>query len=108
MTEEVAGRAVYGCVAEVFEREALTWIFDSASDRAPDMDERNLHILAGIEMPAMLHGVHKNFLKGSNNGFPVSFRNTGVFGCAKELDQAICGGDVAAGCQANPSGRRRK
>jgi hypothetical protein len=61
-------------------------------------------MLAGVEIPAIFHGVQKNFSESEDD----SFGNVGISNPTKELDQAICGGDVAASRQVNPSGRRRQ
>jgi hypothetical protein len=45
MTEQIAGWAIDRCMAEVFERETLAWIFDSARDRAlnaPAIADQNI------------------------------------------------------------------
>ena len=91
-------------MAKLLEREAVARVFDAARHRAPGANERDLHVLAGIEIRAIFHGVQKDFFESGND----AFGNVGISNPAKELDQAICGGDVAAGRQANPSGRRRK
>src|SRR5215471_14646002 len=104
VTEGIAGRTVDGRVAEFFQRETLTRVLDPAYNRSPHADERNFHILARVEVPTMLHGVDENFAESSSNSFPVRFGNAGVFEPMEELDQAICGGQVAARRQAHPSG----
>src|SRR5260370_33570045 len=59
-------------------------------------------------MASMLDGVQQNFSERRDDGFPVCFRNAGIFSSMQELDQAICGFNIAAGRQSDPSGRRRE
>ena len=100
VAEEIAGRAVDGGVAKLFERETFAGILDAAGDSVAAADEGNLHVLAGIEVAAMLHGVQENFAESRND----VFGDVGVSDSAKELHQAIRGADVAAGRDAHPFG----
>jgi len=104
VAEEIVVWAVDGGVAKLFEREALTGVFDAARDCTTGAQDRDLHMLAGVEIPTVFYGVQENFFESRND----AFGNVRISNPAKELDQAICGCDVAAGRQANPSGRRRK
>ena len=108
VTEGITGRTVDGRVVELFQRETLTRIFDPAYNRSTHADERNFHILARVEVRTMLHGVDEDFAESSSNSFPIRFGNAGVFEPMEELDQALCGGQVAARRQPHPSGRASK
>src|SRR5215469_723138 len=104
VAEEIVVWAVDGGVGKFFEREALTGVLDAACDRATGAQERDLHTLAGVEIPSVFYGIQENFFESQND----AFGNVRISKPAKELDQAVCGGDVAADRQANPIGRRRK
>src|SRR5580692_3902061 len=57
VTEQILGRVADGCVAELFERKPLARILDAAGYCTTRTDEGDFHVLAGIEICAMLHGV---------------------------------------------------
>src|SRR5271163_4489789 len=57
MAEQIFGRASNGCVAKLLERETLSGIFNPAGYSPARTNEGNFHVLAGIEMGAMFHGV---------------------------------------------------
>jgi hypothetical protein len=97
MAEEIPGRTVDSGVTQLFEREALTWVFDAQCHEATGTDEGNLNIVVRVEMPAMFHRVEENFSEGGDYGFPIGFRNAGVFNSAKELDQAILPSQSSSG-----------
>jgi len=92
VAQRIVGRTVNSRMAELFQRKALTRIFDAAYHRTTHADERNFNIMAGVETPAVLHGVEEDFPESGNDGLPISLGNAGVFDATKELDQAICRG----------------
>ena len=108
VAKEIASRTVDGSMPKLFEREALTRIFDAHCYCSTGTNEGNFNIMARVELPAMPHRIQKNFAERSNDGSPIGFRNGGISNSTKELDQAICCLDVATGRQANPSRRTRE
>src|SRR5882724_3670590 len=104
VTEQIIGRA--GCgVTQFFERETLAGILDTASDRSASPNERDLHVMAGIEMAAMFHGVNQNLPESGNYMIFLSLGNARVSDSVQELDQAIRGGKITSGRQGDPLGR---
>ena len=108
VAQGISGRTVDCGVSELFKREALTGVLDAQYDCPTGTDKRNFHIMARVEMPSMLHCVQENFSESRDDGFPICFRNAGIFSSMQELDQAICGFNIAAGRQSDPSGRPRE
>src|SRR5215467_6440001 len=86
VAHKVPSGAIDRSMAKLFERESLPGVLDAACDRAAGVDNRNFHVLAGIEIPSMLDGVHQDLPEGENHFFPVSFGHSREFGCAEELD----------------------
>src|SRR5215470_19155157 len=107
MAQEITGWVVQRGVTHLFQRKALPWVLYAARDRAAPPDERDFHVLTGVEMPAMLHRVQQNFPECGNDVFPIMLRNARVSRTAKKLHQPICGADVAASDQMHPFRRPR-
>src|SRR5215469_13141623 len=104
VAKEIASRTVNGGVAKFLKRESLTGIFYAQRNGMTAANEGNLHIVARVEMPSVLHGVHKNLSKSRDHRFPCCVRKAGVFRRTKELYQPMSGFNIAASRQADPSG----
>lgn len=100
VAQEVLGGVVDSGVAKLFEGEALAGVFDAAGKRPTGAKERNLHVLAGVEMRAIFHGVQQDLLESRDD----ALRNVGISNATKELNQALRRGNVTASRQANPRG----
>src|SRR5262249_13252696 len=79
VAEEIAYWTADGGVAKFVWRKSLTGIFDAAHDCAMGSYVRDFYVLARVEIPAVLHGIHQNFPECGSNGFTISFRDFGVF-----------------------------
>jgi hypothetical protein len=95
-------------VTQFFEGETFAWILDTASYRSTSPNERDFHVLAGIEMSAMFHRVNQNLLESKNDMVFLSFGNARVSDPVQELDQAIRSSKVTPSRQADPLGRPEK
>src|SRR5882724_7483786 len=107
VTEQIIGRPGRG-MTQFFERETLAGILDTASNRSARPNERDFHVMAGIEMAAMFHGVNQNLPESGNYMVFLSFGNARVSDSVQELDQAIRGSEITSGRQADPFGRPGK
>jgi len=92
-------------VTQFFEGETLARVLDTAGYRSTSPNERDLHVLAGIEMPAMFHGVNQNLLESKYDLVFLSLGNARVSDSVQELDQPIRGGKITSGRQGDPLGR---
>ena len=106
VANEIAGRAVDRSVPKLFEQEALTRILDAAHDSTTSAEEGDFHMLGGVKLTAMLHGVKKNFPESVNDGVTISFGKSRLSHSSKELDQTICRDAIATNHQTNPIRRR--
>lgn len=105
MTKEVLGRIGDSGMMQFVEREALARILDLTGNGASAANVGDLHVLAGIKICTVLHGVEKNFTECADDFVLVSFRN--VPNSSAELFQAPGSCEIAFRHQANPFRRRR-
>src|SRR5215469_6603981 len=100
--EQVLRGTVSGGFAKFFERETLAGIFHTAGYRSTRTDERNFHVLGGIELCTMFHGVDQNLLESGYDLVSLGLRDARVFYSTQKLNQAICSSQITSGRQGNP------
>src|SRR5882724_10894684 len=108
VAEEILWRAADRCVTKFFEGEPFARILDAAGYCSTTTDEGYFHMLAGIEMCAMFHGIDQNLPECRYDLVFLSLGNARVSDAVQELNQAICGRKITSGRQAEPRGRPGK
>jgi hypothetical protein len=87
-----------------FDGEPFARILDAAGYRSTGTDEGDFHMLAGIEMCAMFHGVDQNLPESRYDLIFFSLGNARVSRAVQELNQAICSSKITSVRQAEPRG----
>src|SRR6476660_4309582 len=93
-------------VANFVECEAFTRILHAANYHVTCPQIGDLDVLPWIELPSVLDGVQQHFTKSSR--YITFFRLGQICNFVEELQQSLCGLQVATCGQPNPSWRRRK